>query len=325
MQVIFSERAYTAILEETAEKIKTETGGVFLGCYENGIWYVIESIDPGPKSIFQVAYFEYDQKYTEHLINKIARLYQADLTLIGLWHRHPGSLDEFSSTDGGTNSDYARLSPNGAISVLVNIDPAFRMTPYHVGWPLKYTKITYKVSDELIPEHLLILKNTDQSLEYVNSYANKSYTGNTSYEKPKVDFARLLNGIKHKLQKMELTKEDTEQTGSLNHRDLLIDSLLDDISYFSETRGLMLNIEQSDGSLYLVHKGANNTVTKTRFVYLPGKEQIIFSYDDICYLYTPGMFSELLADYNPPEATFKSGLLRAMGLSKEKQDEEKQE
>ena len=165
MQLVFSDRAYVAILSEVSERIQTETGGVFLGCYENGTWYVIEAIDPGPKSVFQATRFEYDHEYIEHSINKTARIYQARLMLIGIWHRHPGSSDEFSLTDNETNSDYAKLSPNGAVSVLVNIDPAFRMTPYHVAWPLRHTKITYKTGDDLIPEHLLQLKNTKQALE----------------------------------------------------------------------------------------------------------------------------------------------------------------
>ena len=45
-----------------------------MGAVENDTWYIIEAIDPGPKSIFEVAYFEYDQKYTQHLINKIANV-----------------------------------------------------------------------------------------------------------------------------------------------------------------------------------------------------------------------------------------------------------
>ena len=73
MKVVFSNRAFASILAETTEKIKTETGGLFLGTVEDDMWYVIEAIDPGPKSIFEVAYFEYDQKYTQHLINKIAK------------------------------------------------------------------------------------------------------------------------------------------------------------------------------------------------------------------------------------------------------------
>jgi integrative and conjugative element protein (TIGR02256 family) len=158
MQVIFSNSAYNAVVFESTDKIDTETGGVFLGCFENKTWYVIETIEPGPKAIFQEAYFEYDHKYVESQINKIAQKYHAELTLIGNWHKHLGSFNKFTSTDDSTNSEYANLSNDGAISVLVNIDPDFRMTPYHVTLPLEYTKIDYKVGDELIPERLLQLK-----------------------------------------------------------------------------------------------------------------------------------------------------------------------
>ena len=137
-EVIISERAYASILAETTEKIKTETGGLFLGVIDQDHWYIVEAIDPGPKSIFKVAYFEYDRAYTQHLINKIANLYDAKLSLIGLWHRHPGSFDQFSSTDDETNSKYASMRTEGAISALVNIDPTFRLTIYHVGQPCKY-------------------------------------------------------------------------------------------------------------------------------------------------------------------------------------------
>ena len=93
MKVVFTERAYISVLSETAEKIHTETGGIFLGYREGDIWHIVESIDPGPKSVFEVAYFEYDQKYVNHLSQKIARLYNRPLELLGLWHRHPGSFD----------------------------------------------------------------------------------------------------------------------------------------------------------------------------------------------------------------------------------------
>lgn len=113
VKVVFSNRAYTAVLAETLSKINTETGGAFLGKHIGDVWYIVESIDPGPKSIFKVDYFEYDQPYVQHLINKKALLYQSKLELIGLWHRHPGSFDIFSKTDGGTNSQYAAMRPEG--------------------------------------------------------------------------------------------------------------------------------------------------------------------------------------------------------------------
>ena len=115
MQVIFSDRAYMAVISETSEKIKTETGGVFLGCCENETWYIIETIDPGPNAVFREAYFEYDQQYVEYHINQTARKYQAELTLVGIWHKHPGSYNGFSSVDDITNAEYAKLSDNGAV------------------------------------------------------------------------------------------------------------------------------------------------------------------------------------------------------------------
>lgn len=158
MKAVFSTRAFTAVKAETTEKVTTETGGLFLGIYEEGTWYIIETIDPGPNSIFQVAYFEYDQKYTQHLINKIANLYNFPLQLIGLWHRHPGSFDVFSMTDDETNTKYAKMREVGAISGLVNLDPDFRFTMYHVGQPCNYERILYEVGDEFIPPEFLELK-----------------------------------------------------------------------------------------------------------------------------------------------------------------------
>jgi len=319
MQVVFSERAYLAILSETTEKIKTETGGVFLGSYENGIWYVIEAIDPGPKSVFQVAYFEYDRKYTEHLINKIARLYQAKLTLIGLWHRHPGSMDVFSATDGGTNSDYAKLSPNGAVSVLVNVDPKFRMTPYHVASPLRYTKISYEVGDNLIPEHLLRLKCLEQSEHYINSYADKSHSDKVSFAKPEADFIRLLDDVKDKFTPCTVSKDEIRSGEAEKHMEFLIDSLLDDITYLTETRGLALKVEQDNGHIALSHKGTNGTITKSYFTYLPRRRLIVFSHGEVFYEYKTGLLSGLLADCVPTEKSFKAGLMQAMGIGKNTQ------
>jgi hypothetical protein len=66
--------------------------------------------------------------YVNNLAKALAIQYDVPLTLLGLWHRHPGSFDKFSSTDDGTNTLYAQLSRNGAISGLVNMDPHFRFT-----------------------------------------------------------------------------------------------------------------------------------------------------------------------------------------------------
>ena len=50
----------------------------------------------------------------------------------------------------------------GAISALVNVDPSFRLTMYHVESPCSYQRIKYEVGDDRIPEELLKYKTEEK-------------------------------------------------------------------------------------------------------------------------------------------------------------------
>ena len=169
--VVFSNKAYNAIIRESFAKDPVETGGILLGhILDNGIWIVMEVLPPGMKSIFQYAYFEYDEAFVNYLAQSVANQYKHPLDLLGLWHRHPGSMDVFSHTDDGTNSTFARQNPAGVISGLVNIDPDFRITMYHLdhtpgrslGRP-NYSVIDVEVGDDIIPEEYFELRYFDGS------------------------------------------------------------------------------------------------------------------------------------------------------------------
>lgn len=54
MRVVFSNRAYASVLAETTEKIKTETGGLFLGTVQDDTWYIIEAIDPAQSQFLKL-------------------------------------------------------------------------------------------------------------------------------------------------------------------------------------------------------------------------------------------------------------------------------
>lgn len=166
-KVVFSENAFLSLVTETRERITTETGGVFLGKVIGDTFYVVETVDPGPNSTFSVVYFEYDTPYVNHLANKVLRLYENKLDVIGLWHRHPGSLDVFSYVDDDTNLAFAKLSKVGAISGLVNIDPDFRLTIYHVSDPLSYEQISYKVSPKV--SEMFKKRNYQDVIESINA------------------------------------------------------------------------------------------------------------------------------------------------------------
>lgn len=161
--VIFTKRAFNAIVTETISKHPIETGGVFLGyAMDNGTWIVVENVAPGHKSIHHSTYFEYDTDFVTYLANVIAQQYKGSLRILGLWHRHPVSMDIFSRTDDVTNKRYASDFPLGAISALVNCDPRLRLTMYHVSPEGEYQKADWYVDDgDLIPKEMLELHYTD--------------------------------------------------------------------------------------------------------------------------------------------------------------------
>lgn len=294
MKVIFSNRAYTALLSEVYEKIKTETGGVFLGYYEDGKWYIVEAIDPGPDSIFEVAYFEYDQPYVNHLINKVARIYKKNLSLIGLWHRHPGSFDVFSGTDDGTNATYAKMAPQGAISALVNIDPVFRLTVYHVSNPLRYEKIKYEVGDELFPEGVLSLHSVDDYLRYINTY-DGGRNNNSSRVKPKVSFTEIINEACDKIGKFDGSKYREEIYGATKdsaYVDAISNILDEDLDFISEELNLNLTVKMVSGYICMIDD--QNPKTIVYFSFIKSMEKYVFVYDNWCYLYESGLLKKTI-------------------------------
>lgn len=168
--VVFSTKAYNAIIRETFEHEPVETGGILLGHVVDDTWVVMEVLPPGIHSIFQVAYFEYDEEFVNYLAHSVANQYKRPLSLLGLWHRHPGSMDTFSGTDDLTNRTFARQLPQGVISGLVNVDPRFRFTMYYlnaaeddgVGRP-NYRRVEIEVGDDIIPADFFALRYFDNA------------------------------------------------------------------------------------------------------------------------------------------------------------------
>lgn len=295
MKVVFSNRAFASILAETTEKIKTETGGLFLGTVEDDMWYVIEAIDPGPKSIFEVAYFEYDQKYTQHLINKIANLYNHRLTLIGLWHRHPGSFDQFSSTDDGTNAKYAALNQQGAISALVNIDPTFRLTVYQVDRPCRYSRIEYDVGDHLIPDRYLELKTPDT---YYSMMEKMLHSGAVRDRDPEgyhvsVSLASFLKLITPHMAELIVSDLDTTQMQfEPEDQERILDAIMDDLSFLADDARIEVSMSMLDNA-FAMSQAAIDKTTSMYFGYSAQKESVVLSFKGKCYLYHSGLLNEM--------------------------------
>jgi len=149
-------------MAETMTYGDSETGGIFLGHFVEGMWYIIEVVDPGLVTINHSAFFQYDEDYVNHQIKKISRLYNYPLTILGIWHRHPGSLDEFSGTDLSSIQVHVQRSRVGILSMLVNVDPDLRMTFYYCGKNYTLMRVPYDCGDDLIIRELIELADDEK-------------------------------------------------------------------------------------------------------------------------------------------------------------------
>jgi len=303
--VIFTNRAFSAVLAETKENIATETGGVFLGVADGDIWYVIETLDPGPKSIFQAAYFEYDGDYVRHLANKINRLYGARLDVLGLWHRHPGSMDTFSNTDNGTNSDFARLNNGITISAIVNVDPNFRFTLYTVEInPLRYARTSCEVSDAKIPEKLCEVANHEDLRNQIDNIHQSSRSKQKKIRKKitKESFIKYLNDYLVKLDQYK-EKHIKDLKNDETDLDFLIENYLVDEGIYCETNGIPYIFDCSNENEAEFSIGNKESDLKFYFymAIIPDEEesgkQPIFAYNGELYPYKGNLIKSVLEEY----------------------------
>lgn len=184
--VIFTDKAYNAVIRETFEWEPYETGGILLGhILDNGCWLVMEVLPPGygeeregDNVHHEYAYFEYNKRFVNYLAKSVSEQYEVPLELLGLWHRHPGNMNVFSSTDDLTNKAFASLNLKGAISGLINVDPQLRMTMYHVqhkesnalGRPVYNVVDVEVIGIEDVPEEFRRLRYYDGTERTLHPY-----------------------------------------------------------------------------------------------------------------------------------------------------------
>ena len=298
-KVIFSARAYAALLSEVLDEVQTETGGVLLGYWDDGVWQVVESVDPGPSSRFEVAYFEYDQDYVNHLINKVSRIYEKQLDLIGLWHRHPGSFDRFSATDDETNLKYASLSKYGAVSALVNIDPHFRLTVYQVtAQPLRYEKISYEVLDRDSDQIQAPYANTaNRALQIEKALSSSSASCETDGQIDQIHASSVRDALGAFLARRSMADMANVEVGTvetwMDEDFVLVLSALDDDVRELENRGIGTTL-QPNGSrqLSLVAEDGYGDSLKLIEGFRPLDDgRILFAVEGQTYVYNPGLLS----------------------------------
>lgn len=166
-KIVLSDMAYAKVVSETFSYGENETGGVFIGLICNGIWYVLDMIDAGlvKQTTHTSSYFVYDEEYVNHRIEKEKAVYRHVPSCIGFYHRHPGSMDTFSLPDEKTMKEHCDMSRHGLVSMLVNIDPDFRMSFYYASKQDELFRVEYVVGDRAIPEEFMQMATFEEIAE----------------------------------------------------------------------------------------------------------------------------------------------------------------
>lgn len=179
-RVVLSDRAYVSMLAEALSRDPLETGGVLLGHFDaDGTWYVVEATDPGLDTFHSTVHNEMDDKYYNHLYPVLSRLYKNELRLVGLWHRHPGSFDRFSTDDNNTNTAFAKAIGNGTLSFLMNFDPKERLTCYYLdaAGSGEYHKLPVYIGNQYFKQTDFLALNTPACLWESKERLHEEITG----------------------------------------------------------------------------------------------------------------------------------------------------
>lgn len=163
-EVILSKKAFAKIVSDTFSYENDETGGVLIGLICNGKWFVTDVIDAGlnGSTVHTPTYFVYDEKYINHRMEKERLIYKYPRYALGIFHRHPGHLDTFSLPDENTMKDHCLISQHGILSMLVNMDPEFRMTFYYASKEDELFQVKYHIGDDLIPDEYFEVASYDE-------------------------------------------------------------------------------------------------------------------------------------------------------------------
>ena len=119
-RVIVSFRAFSCIISNAETAINCETGGILLGFYSNGTFYVLEATAPGPNAVLEPACLTTDSTYINYEIHQISNIYADNIEIIGVWHKHNNCLNPpFSVADMETHKTLSASCGKNILSLLL--------------------------------------------------------------------------------------------------------------------------------------------------------------------------------------------------------------
>ena len=174
---------------------------------------------------------------------------------------------------------------------MVNIDPVFRLTMYHVAQPCRYSKISYEVGDHLIPEKYFKLKAKDRFEKIMQGLLHPEYH-QEEYHKS-VSLKGFMDMIEpYYADRILEGGVDKPTIDSGEVRDKLIDVVVSDISFMSDVLGIEMSVLPVQAYIGLVQETADGKV-RVNILYNEKDDSFAFKYKDKIYVYESGLFENM--------------------------------
>lgn len=117
--VRISNRSLAAMVSGIERFPDTENGGPLLGKVRNDKIDIIEAIEAGKNAIHEKAKLSCDEKSVEYIANTVKGLYEEELEVVGIWHKHNHDYDPpFSAEDNLFHKEMSGSLKKDIISVL---------------------------------------------------------------------------------------------------------------------------------------------------------------------------------------------------------------
>lgn len=98
-KVRISDRSLAAMVSGVERFPDTENGGLLLGNIRNSEFDIIEAIEAGESAIHEKGKIFCDVKSMEYMANIVKGLYEKELEVVGIWHKHNHDYNPPFSTE----------------------------------------------------------------------------------------------------------------------------------------------------------------------------------------------------------------------------------
>jgi hypothetical protein len=94
-----SNRAFAGMLSDLERYPDDETGGFLIGTENKDTFWIVEVVDAGLNAVHEVGKLTCDMDSIKHMIMSIVGLYESDMQVIGVWHKHNNKCNPPFSTE----------------------------------------------------------------------------------------------------------------------------------------------------------------------------------------------------------------------------------